>query len=94
MISATRIIIPLANCRELRCESAFERCFACFVHQAHRFHQKPRGRAGRRCAIRGSAKIDLKLAVRPMDRLEHRGIAFQFPELRVLALPRGKIQVA
>src|SRR5437016_3082449 len=65
------------------------------IHQPHRFHQQTRrvARRGRpRRGIRG-VEIDFKFSLRPQHNFVNRVIAFHRTDLRVAALPAGKIQV-
>src|SRR6266853_5857530 len=65
-----------------------------FIHQPHRFHQEA-GRVSRcgglRRGIRG-VKVDLEFARGPQHDFVNSVVAFDFSDLRVAALPAGKIQ--
>src|SRR5882762_635303 len=65
-----------------------------FIHQPHRFHQEASGVACCCCfcrSVRG-VKVDLEFARRPQHDFVNSVVAFDFSDLRVAALPAGKIQ--
>src|SRR5690348_14114006 len=64
------------------------------VHQSHGFHQDARGRALDGCTRRRRVEINLEFAARPAHRFVHRGLAFHFAQLRILALPPSEKNVA
>src|SRR5437588_276655 len=66
------------------------------VHEPHRFHQQARRVACRgrpRRGVRG-VEIDFKFSLRPHHNFVNGVIPFQRTDLRVAALPAGKIQFA
>src|SRR5208337_2785642 len=73
---------------------AFDGVAIGFVQHAHGFHEEAGGaarrRRGSRCA--SGVKVNLELALGPQNHLEDRIVALKRADLRVAALPVGKIQ--